>query len=208
MSQLSKQSPKVVTKIAILLLQESDFKPRRGPYYSFRENIKLLKNLTRVININPDHEDLEFICQFIIDNYEILLKVIEKQETISSILDKITIPKILDFKINYETYGFARVIYTYETTRESYNEDWVEIGLMESYHEGFFDYWEGKVLNQDIEDYEQTDFIIRSVEELNEMKKPTLDKLVMENTKDILDSLDKETLINLRNLINQKISSF
>ncbi len=38
-------------------------------------------------------------------------------------------------------------------------------------------------------------------------KKPILDKLVVENTTNLLDNLDRETLIQLRNLINQKLSS-
>jgi len=40
-----------------------------------------------------------------------------------------------------------------------------------------------------------------------ENKKPILDKLVVENTTNLLDNLDRETLIQLRNLINQKLSS-
>jgi len=40
-----------------------------------------------------------------------------------------------------------------------------------------------------------------------ENKKPILDKLVVENTTGLLDNLDRETLIQLRNLINQKLSS-
>ena len=44
-------------------------------------------------------------------------------------------------------------------------------------------------------------------QKLREGKKPILDRLVVENTKDLLENLDRETLVKLRNLINEKLSS-
>lgn len=208
MSNLKYHPLNVIVKLAIMLMESKEFNTIE-PYLHYRENKKILEKYTSAINVYAEPLDLEFISKFINDNYKSLRDVIEKRVKISSILDNLVIPKSSDYKIEYEVSGPAFVTYYFKITRESYEEEWVKEGLTEEFNEGYFDYWEGSVLNKEIDSFEVSgDLRINDIEEINEFKKPMLGKLVMENTKEILDSLDKETLINLRNLINQKISSF
>jgi hypothetical protein len=79
--------------------------------------------------------------------------------------------------------------------------------LRYSYNDGSWDYYNGDYLEHETDDFEPDNFDITYVTKLREGKKPILDRLVVENTKDLLENLDRETLVKLRNLINEKLSS-
>lgn len=208
MSNLSRLSPKILIQIAILLL-ESDDSDYDSPYDDFEENLSNLRDAAKWATSDVDRMDLEFIWQFIIENRPLLDQVKNGESKVSEIISELHYPSLINSKVWYEIWGNATLTEEYKTTWESYNKDWAKESLRQSYYDGEFDYWQGEYVGHETDNFETDNFEITHVtSEMNESKKSLLSKIVVENTTDVLDKLDKDTLIQLKNLINQKLSSF
>jgi hypothetical protein len=206
MSSFSLQPFKVLLTIAESLY-ETDFN-YDDPWDEADENYNLFKDASRWVGMNVEYEDMEFMASLMNINEPLLKQLSEKQISKQQALSQITPPELKKFKIYYEIWGPATLTERYSTTWESYDKSWVRDSLRYSYNEGDFSAYDGNYEDYETDNFEADNFEITDTREMRESKKPILSKLVMENTKDVLDNLDKETLIELRNLINQKLSSF
>ena len=69
--------------------------------------------------------------------------------------------------------------------------------------------WEGEErAPTDYDNFEESDYDFDDVHEIDENNIRTesiLDRLVLENTKDVVKSLDKKTLLELRRIIDSKL---
>lgn len=205
MSTLSNQPLKVLLALSKQLI-EDEFE-YRNPWDYENENMQKLKTSGGWIGEKLDQVDMEFIAAFILENLKILLSSIHNELTNSEATEALSIPKKKKYVAYYEIWGPATLTEKYKTTWESYNKNWVKDSLRHSYHEGEFDYWGGDYQEHESDNFEPDNFDITYVNDLRENKEPILDKLVVENTQDLLDNLDRDTLLKLRNLINQKLSS-
>lgn len=205
MSALSNQPLKILLVLSKQLI-ENEFE-YRNPWDYDTDNMKKLKNSGGWIGEKLDEDDMEFIAAFILENLKIILSSIHNELTNSQAIEALSIPKKKKYVAYYELWGPATLTEKYKTTWESYNKNWVKDSLRHSYHEGEFDYWEGDYQEHESDNFEPDNFDITYVNDLRENKEPILDKLVVENTQDLLDNLDRDTLLKLRNLINQKLSS-
>lgn len=205
MSVLSNQPLKVLLVLSKQLI-EDEFE-YRNPWDYEHDNMKKLKTSGGWIGEKLDQVDMEFIAAFILENLKIILSSIHNELTNSEAIEAISIPKKKKYVAYYEIWGPATLTEKYKTTWESYNKNWVKDSLRHSYNEGEFDYWEGDYQEHESDNFEPDNFDITYVNDLRENKEPILDKLVVENTQDLLDNLDRDTLLKLRNLINQKLSS-
>ena len=205
MSALSNQQLKVLLVLSKQLI-EDEFE-YRNPWDYENENMQKLKTSGGWIGEKLDQVDMEFIAAFILENLKILLSSIHNELTNSEATEALSIPKKKKYVAYYEIWGPATLTEKYKTTWESYNKNWVKDSLRHSYNEGEFDYWEGDYQEHESDNFEPDNFDITYVNDLRENKEPILDKLVVENTQDLLDNLDRDTLLKLRNLINQKLSS-
>ena len=102
--------------------------------------------------------------------------------------------------------------YTSEKVQEfdSYDKEWVKESVTQQIEDGNWDTWNGVDINEtEYENFEQSDYNFEEVDEVDEnpVRESLLSKLVLENTSDVIDSLDRTTLIKLKNLINKKLSS-
>ena len=132
---------------------------------------------------------------------------IHNELTNSQAIEALSIPKKKKYVAYYELWGPATLTEKYKTTWESYNKNWVKDSLRHSYNEGDFNFYDGDYQEHESDNFEADNFDITYINDLRENKEPILDKLVVENTQDLLDNLDRDTLLKLRNLINQKLSS-
>jgi hypothetical protein len=205
MSVLSNQPLKVLLVLSKQLI-EDEFE-YRNPWDYEHDNMKKLNTSGAWIGEKFDEDDMEFIAAFILENLKIILSSIHNELTSSEAIEALSIPKKKKYTAYYEIWGSATLTEKYKTTWKSYYKDWVKDSLRYSYNEGNFDYYEGHYLEHESDNFEPDNFDITYVNELNENKVPILDKLVVENTEDLLDNLDRDTLLKLRNLINQKLSS-
>jgi len=93
---------------------------------------------------------------------------------------------------------------------DSYDEEWVINSAEQQRQDGNWSMWDGRDRRDtEYENFEESDYDFGDVYEVDEkpIQESLLSKLVLENTSDVINSLDRTTLIKLRNLINQKLSS-
>lgn len=199
--------PNVLIQICISLLDEESF-DYDDPFDDYDDNEKLVKNASAWASSTVEREDVEFISKFISDNLPLLESVKNDGVSVRSIIPELSIPSLKSYKVYYEIWGPATLTEKYRITWDSYDEDWVKPSLRRSYYDGDFDYYQGEYLEYETDNFESDNFEITDVDSINESKKSLLSRVVVENTTNVLDNLDKDTLLRLRNIINQKLSSF
>ena len=205
MSNFKNQPLKVILAVAESLL-DTDF-IYDNPWDEIDENYVLFEEKTAWLGVKVEFEDMEFIAAFMNINEPILESMKEGKMSKQEAITQVTIPKIKSFKLHYEIWGNATLTEQYSINWPSYDKNWVKDSLRAYYSDGTWSYYDGDYQGYETDNFEADNFDITDVDEIRESKKTILSKLVVENTKDLLENLDKETLIELRNLINQKLSS-
>jgi hypothetical protein len=155
-----------------------------------------------------EYRDVDFISKFMTDNSELIQKIFETKD--KSLLSELEYPINKMFKIPYEIHSNQSVLENYTVNWDSYDKKFVRSSLIEARNDGNFDEWTGDLLRTDVLDSETSDWIIddENITEINtEKTESILDRLVIENTSSVINSLDRNTLINLRNIINSRLSS-
>lgn len=205
MSSFTLQPLKILLSIGETLY-ETDF-DFEHPWDEANDNFDLFQESSNWVGMNVDYEDMEFMAALIKLNEPLLKQLSEKQITKQQALSEITLPELKKFKVYYEIWGPATLTEKYSIKWDSYDEKWVNDNLRHYYNEGDFNFYDGNYEEYESDNFEPDNFDITHTVKIRESKIPILSKLVLENTKDVLNNLDKETLIELRNLINQKLSS-
>lgn len=197
---------KLTIEISLLLLETSfEFK---NPFADFDVNFSLLEKNSAWTSSDVDNRDVEFISNFIEINLPLLNKLTKKQISVKEVLPKIKTPVLEKYTIFYEVWGSSTLTENYKTDWESYSKEFAKESIKQSYSDGSFDYWNGKYIDHYTDNFESDNFEVTDVEKINETRKTFLSKLIVENTSEVVDHLDMDTLISLRNIINQKLSSF
>jgi hypothetical protein len=92
---------------------------------------------------------------------------------------------------------------------DSYDEEWVKDSAQQQNSDGNWNMWDGSERrDSEYENFEESDYSFGDVYEVNENKlqnESVLGRLVVENTQDIVKSLDKKTLLELRRIIDSKL---
>lgn len=203
-SYLSKLPLKVLIEIAIRCM-DMDFEYTH-PYYDYDDNEKKLKSASNWVGLEDfNNIDVEFIAQFIDDNYNLLAK---DEEVWRQNMDKFTIPSLKNLKVDYEIWGPATLTEFYKTTWQSYYTGWVGDAMQHEYRTGDWNYWDGEFQSYESGDFEIDNFRVNYVNDKDfPVKENILSKLIIENTNELLNNLTHDDLVKLRNLINQKLSS-
>jgi len=203
-STLSQLPKKLLTKFSMQLI-DNGFE-NQDPYGNdFEENFKILSDFGKFINVDVMEEDYQFMCKFIEVNDEILSKLFEKSDP--SLYDKLIIPIAKDFKISYSEWGVC----SYETDStdvvSSYDEFWVADSIRQQYSDGNWDLYNGIVVDSEYSNFEMSNWEINSVREKVSETKSLLGRLVVENTSEVISSLDKQTLLELKQIIDSRLRS-
>ena len=206
-SVFSKKNPEMLLFI-IKQLTEKDF-DFENPYNEFDENYLILEKLCKFVGIDSLlNRDVEFISKFMTDNSELIQKIFETKD--KSLLSQLEYPKNKMFKVQYEIYSNQSIVEIYTVDWDSYDKNFVRSSLIKTSNDGNFDEWTGPLLRTDVLDSEVSEWVINDddITEINtEKTESILDRLVIENTSSVINSLDRNTLINLRNIINSRLSS-
>jgi len=92
---------------------------------------------------------------------------------------------------------------------DCYDRDWVTDSASQQNSDGNWNMWEGQETSPtEYENFEDSDYSFGDVYEIDETKIKTesiLDRLVIENTSDVVKSLDKQTLIKLKSIIESRL---
>lgn len=195
---------KVIVTLSINLIESKQF-DYSSPYDDFSKNESELYTQSKWTATDVVSEDVEFIAAFINLNFELLEKVINEEVKVKDILPEIEIPKKSKYKIDYSVWGPATLTEYYDKEWYSYDEDWAGESLKQNYWEGDFYYYDGNYRSMDSDNFDPENFEIDHVREITESKKTN--KTIVENTGKVIDTLDKETLLQLKKIIDSKLKS-
>jgi hypothetical protein len=209
-SQFSKLSKKQLVFIAEKLVDE-DF-PIGNPYDDdFDSAYSTLQDVSRYFSVEATHEDVEFFSKFLQINDEIIADLFannREQMKNVALYEQLVIPVAKSYKLDYSAWGTCSYTNYMSQEFDSYDKDWVKDSATQQSSDGNWNMWEGEErAPTDYENFEESDYDFDDVYEVKDepVQESLLKKLVMENTKDVVKSLDKKTLLELRRIIDSKL---
>ena len=179
-----------------------------SPYDNYDENFNILSSKARYFGENEImNVDLEFMTKFLFNNQELLTQLFETKD--KSLIDKLQIPVAKDYNLDYSVNGSCTFTEYYTTTVSCYEKDWVKESIERQEINGWWGYYDGKSENIDYDNWEVSDVDYDDVSEINyqPIKESLLDRLVVENTSGVVSSLDKQTLLKLKQIIESRLRS-
>ena len=179
-----------------------------SPYDNYDDNFEILSSKARHFGENEIMDvDLEFMTKFLFDNQELLNQLFETKD--KSLIDKLQIPVAKDYNLDYSVNGSCTFTEYYTTTVSCYEKDWVKESIERQEINGSWTYYDGKSENIDYDNWEVNDVDYDDVSEINyqPVKESLLDRLVLENTSGVVSSLDKQTLLKLKQIIESRLRS-
>jgi hypothetical protein len=210
-SQFSKLSKKQLVFICEKLVDE-DF-PIGNPYISdFDSAFNTLEDVSKYFGISATHEDVEFFAKLLEINDELIADLFannKEQMKNRELFEQLVIPMSKSYNMDYSSWGTCS--YTNHMVQEfdCYDRDWVTDSATQQNNDGNWSMWEGQETNPtEYENFEESDYSFGDVYEVNDDKpqnESVLGRLVVENTRDVVKSLDKKTLLELRRIIDSKL---
>ena len=194
---LAKISRELIDKGFDQLLAYSDSIDRYGNFQTFEKVLKYF-------GFAAVEEDYQFFSKFIEINDELLSQIFETKDV--SLFDKLILPMAQEYVVKYTVDGSCSFTEYYEDTVSCYDIDWVE-SMLETMQGATWDYYQGRLINTDYDNYDTADFSIDGVRPVVAESKSLLSRLVIENTSDVVSSLDKRTLLELKRIIDSRLSS-
>ena len=209
MSVIQKLNQKVILKI--ISNCKNDGIDLYRPFLSskYEDNLRILEKNCKWLGIyDISSLDLDFISTLFFTNQKLFESYFSGEIPKESVVDNLKIPELKKFRVDYTLIGTATKNENWTQSFEGYNEDYVAKIVNLDYIDGNFDPWSGDFINDDTQNFEVDRLYIDDVTEVDHnIKESTLSKLIIENTKSVIDDLDLKTLLKLRDIINQKLSS-
>ena len=212
-SQFSKLPKKQLVFIAEKLVDE-DF-PIGNPYDTdFDIAYNDLKKISAYFSIEATQEDVEFFSKFLEVNEDIIADLFannREQMRNSSLIEKLVIPVAKTYDLHYTTWGSCSYTEYKASYFDAYDKDWVTDSAKQQRNDGNWDMWDGRdVRDTEYENFEESDSTYDHVYNVDDKQETIysesiLDKLVIENTKDVVNSLDRNTLIKLKSIIESRL---
>ena len=212
-SQFSKLPKKQLVFIAEKLVDE-DF-PIGNPYDTdFDSAEKILTEVANYFSLAVTQEDVEFFSKFLKVNENIIAELFannREQMRNSSLIEQLVIPVAKTYDLHYTTWGSCSYTEYKASYFDSYDKDWVTDSASQQRNDGNWDMWDGRdIRDTEYENFEESDSTYNHVYNVDDKQETIysesiLDKLVIENTKDVVNSLDRNTLIKLKSIIESRL---
>ena len=212
-SQFSKLPKKQLVFIAEKLVDE-EF-PIGNPYDSdFDGAYNILKDVVRYFSLEATQEDVEFFSKFLEVNENIIADLFannREQMRNASLIEQLVIPVAKTYDLHYTTWGSCGYTEYKGQYFDAYDKDWVIDSASQQRNDGNWDMWDGRdVRDTEYENFEESDSSYNHVYNVDDKQETIysesiLDKLVIENTKDVVNSLDRNTLIKLKSIIESRL---
>ena len=205
-SQFSKLPKKQLVLIAEKLIDE-DF-PTGNPYdYDFSDSYETLLTIGKYFSITAVHEDVEFFSKFLEMNDDVLSDIFETGD--KTLYDKLVIPVAQTYELRYSVWGSCTFEDYMGQKFDSYDMNWVEDSARQQRDDGNWDLFDGyNVSDTTYDNFDTSDYSFDEVRYVNEpIKESLLNRLVLENTSEVVSSLDRETLLKLKSIINSRLRS-
>jgi len=210
-SQFSKLSKKQLIFICEKLVDE-DF-PIGNPYESDFDNaFNILQEVSKYFSLTATHDDVEFFSKFLEINDDLIADLFanNKEEMKNrELFEQLVIPVAKNYNLDYSSWGSCSYTNYMVQEFDSYDEEWVKDSATQQNNDGNWNMWEGRERRDtEYENFEENDYSFDGVYEVNETKtrnESLLGKLVIENTSEVVNSLDRKTLLELRRIIDSKL---
>ena len=210
-SQFSRLPKKQLVFITEKLVDE-DF-PIGNPYTDdFESAYATLQEVSKYFSVEPTHEDVEFFAKLLEINDEIIADLFannKEQMKNRELIEQLVIPVAKSYNMDYSSWGTCSFTNYMVQEFDSYDEDWVTDSATQQNNDGNWNMWEGQETNPtEYENFEESDYGFGDVYEVNESNtrnESVLNRLVIENTSEVVNSLDRKTLLELRRIIDSKL---
>lgn len=187
-------------------LVEKDFEWEEPYDINYDQNFRRLMNVAKFFDEEIASEDYQFIAKFMKINWPVLSEIFQKKD--KTLYDRLEIPVPREYTIYTKAWGSCNYTEEYKDTYTCYDAAWVRDAAYQDSNDGNWNYFDGDNFDTEYDDYQVSDWEIRSVEEKQpRLKESLLQKLVLENTDSVLDSLDKESLLKMKSMIEMKLRS-
>jgi hypothetical protein len=186
---------------------ENDFDFEDPYIIGYQESCEIVEDASRWVGVGTiEAVDIEFIGKFISLNEEILRIWIDDEKKFGEISNQFIIPKPKKYMVYYSSKGQGFITQKYQTDWTSYDKDWIRESMNELNSAGDWSYYDGDYIGSDVDEFDEDDLDIDDIEVVRESRnKSILNKLVVENTSEIIESLNRKTLLELRQLIDSKL---
>ena len=211
-SQFSRLPKKQLVLIAEKLVDESF--PSGNPYddSEYEEHYNNLSSIGKYFNINVNDEDVQFFAKFLELNDELIADIFannSQEINNKELIEQLVIPMAKTYELQYSVWGTC----TYEEYLgqkfDAYDEDWVKNSAEQQRDDGNWNTWEGyNRINTVYDNYEESNMSYDRVVEVDDNTNVTeslLSRLVLENTSEVASSLDKQTLLKLKQIIESRL---
>jgi hypothetical protein len=169
-------------------------------------------------NIPVNDEDVQFFSKLLDINKDVVSELVANNgERLKdkSLYEQLEIPEAKTYDLRYTVWGTCNYTEYLSQKFDSYDIDWVRAYANQQREDGNWDYYEGtNVRDTEYENFEESDSSYDNVYEVNDddttnfdvRGESMLDRLVIENTQDVVKSLDKKTLIKLKSIIESRLN--
>jgi len=209
-SQFSKLPKKQLIFIAEKLVDE-DF-PIGNPYTDdFESAYATLQEVSKYFSVESTQEDVEFFAKLLEINDEIIADLFannKEQMNNRELIEQLVIPVAKSYNLDYSSWGSCTYTNYMVQEFDSYDKDWVTESASQQSNDGSWSMWEGQETNPtEYDNFEESDYEFGRVYEVNDepVQESILNKLVLENTSEVVNSLDRKTLLELRRIIDSKL---
>ena len=206
-SQFSRLPKKQLVRITEKLVDEGF--DTDNPYEDYDDNYKILSSIGKYFNIDVVDEDVQFFAKFIDINDDLLSKVFEPNGD-KSLIEQLVIPVAKTYDLRYSVWGTCTYDEYLGQYFDAYDEDWVIDSAKQQREDGNWDLYDGRNIRETTYDnFDESDYSFDDVYEVNDdkIKESLLDRLVLENTSEVVSSLDKQTLLKLKQIIESRLRS-
>ena len=208
-SQFSKLSKKQLVFISEKLVDE-DF-PIGNPYESdFDYAFNILEGVSKYFGLSATQEDVEFFAKLLEINDDLIADLFannKEQMKNRELFEQLIIPVAKSYNMDYSSWGTCSYTNYMVQEFDSYDRDWVTDSATQQNNDGSWNMWEGQETNPtEYENFEENNYSFGDVYEIDETKTESiLDRLVIENTSGVVNSLDKKTLLKLKSIIESRL---
>ena len=207
-SQFSRLPKKQLLRIAEKLIDDGF--DSRDPYKDYDDNYHTLERVSSYFSIGVSDEDVQFFAKFIEINDELLSRIFGNDGD-KILIEKLIIPVAKTYELQYETWGTCTYEEYMADTFDAYDKSWVMDSARELLNDGNWSEYEGyQRQDTSYENFEQSGFNfteVKVLEDENKIKESLLGRLVVENTSEVISSLDKKTLLKLKQIIESRLRS-
>jgi hypothetical protein len=212
-SQFSRLPKKQLVLIAEKLVDESF--PSGNPYddREYEEHYNNLSSIGKYFNINVNDEDVQFFAKFLELNDELIADIFannSQEINNKELIEQLVIPVAKTYNLDYSVWGSCSYEEYLTQSFDSYDGNWVIDSANQQREDGNWDLYDGRNRGETTYDnFEESDHSFDRVYEVNDnkIKESLLDRLVLENTSEVVSSLDKQTLLKLKEIIELRLRS-